>query len=127
MINTTDKGTSGRLYNRFRYLRKLDRDNKAKEPPTPIAYAPKYTMDDMLYLKTVVVSDSNVDEIRNMLRITRIGRDELVKNDSIDFLEHFPFFFARPDLVSIITKLNLFLSHFFHLILSFLVSIHAQM
>lgn len=115
MINITERGTSGRLYNRFRYLRKLDRENKANEPPAPIVDAPRYTMEDMLYLKTVVVSDNNIDEIRNMLRLTCIGRDELVKNDSIDFLEHFPFFFARPNLVSIISKENSFWSHFFHL------------
>ena len=34
MINTTENGTSDRLHNGFRYLRKLNRDNKAKEPPT---------------------------------------------------------------------------------------------
>lgn len=110
MINSTEKGSSGRLYNRIRYLRKLDRQTTEVEAqPSPVTEAPQYTMDDMLYLKTVVVSDANIDEIRRKLQITRIGRDELIKNDSVDYLEHFPCFFARPNLVSTIKVFKLYI------------------
>lgn len=100
LINNVGNGTTGRLYNRFRYLRKLDRDTKMKqnyrnsngattdETRTNVI---SHSIDDLLFLKTVVVSANTMDEIRQRLVVTRERRDEMVKHDTIDYLEHFPY------------------------------------
>lgn len=116
LINNSGNGTTGRLYNRFRYLRKLDRDAKTKENnPSPsdattadetTADTISHLIDDLLFLKTVVVSPNTIDEIRQKLMITRDKRDEMVKEDTIDYLEHFPFFFTCPNLVSILLVID---------------------
>lgn len=103
MINTTEKGSSGRLYNRIRYLRKLENQKKLLEnnnQPIVTQATPQYTMDDLLFLKNVIVTKQNMIEIQQKLEITRQKRDEMVRLDSVDFLENFPFFFACPELVS---------------------------
>lgn len=120
LINHTGNGTTGRLYNRFRYLRKLDRVEKSKQTEqintsssdTQITNAETARInaapvEDLLYLKTAVVSPNTMDEIRQKLITTREKRDEMVKDDSLDYLEHFPFFFACPTLVSILLVVNL--------------------
>lgn len=109
------------MYNRFRYLRRLD---KAKNPKIPTLQSPpvdeqtEYTLDDLLYLKSTVVSETNIAEIHKRLQRTRQQRDELVRNEATDLLEHFPFFFAHPQLVSYKIKPDtrfyfLFLPHTF--------------
>lgn len=106
LINSSNFGTSGRLYNRIRYLRKLNCAKNSENAETANSSTPfqhegqKYSMDDLLYLKTVVISETNLDEVRKKLEITREHRDELVRKDTIDLMEHFPFFFTRPQLVT---------------------------
>lgn len=99
LINNSGNGTTGRLYNRFRYLRKLDRDTKMKQnnPNSSDATtdetrtnAISHSIDDLLFLKTVVVSANTMDEIRQRLVVTRERRDEMIKHDTIDYFEHFP-------------------------------------
>lgn len=108
MINTTESGKGGRLYNRFRYLRQKNNESqKNKESQeivtssaSPQNLCQQYTMEDMLYLKTVVVSPDNIAEIRKKLEATRLQRDELVKDPVTDLIIKFPFFFTHPQLVS---------------------------
>lgn len=115
MINNSGNGTTGRLYNRFRYLRKLDRDVQMKQNTPNSSGATtnetrtntiSHSIDDLLFLKTVVVSANTIDGIRQRLEMTRKKRDEMVKEDTIDYLEHFPFFFTYPNLVRFLLILN---------------------
>lgn len=106
MINTSSTGKGGRLYNRFRYLRQLDRqkqknvqENMSPSAPSQNLDSP-YSMEDMLYLKTVVISPENIVEVRKRLESTRQQRDMLVKDAETDLMIKFPFFFTHPQLVS---------------------------
>lgn len=116
LINSSASGTSGRLYNRIRYLRKIHNSKNAVNGgtgvslPTPQDVDRPYSMNDLLYLKTVVVSENSMAEIQKKLEVTRHQRDELVRSNKVDFMEHFPFFFAHPQLVG----QNLNLPNIFH-------------
>lgn len=108
MINITENGKAGRLYNRFRYLRTLENRKNIAANQNQISQhseEQQYSMEDMLYLKTVVVSADTIDEIRKKLESTRQQRDALVKNVEIDLMIKFPFFFTYPQLVSYSTIL----------------------
>lgn len=104
LVNTSSNGTSGRLYNRFRYLRQRAKTTENAEVDSIMENSQhesqQYSMDDLLYLKTVVVSIANMAEIRKRLEKTRQQRDEMVRNETHDLMEHFPFFFTCPQLVS---------------------------
>lgn len=118
MINSSNAGTSGRLYNRIRYLRKLHKANNTEneESATPQLTQnndQNYSMDELLYLKSVVINENSMPEILKRLEITRRQRDEMVRSDTIDLMEHFPFFFTCPQLVSENIKMN-FCSKIFH-------------
>lgn len=106
-------GPGGRLYNRFRYLRTVEKlrmqSNGAPALPQTDYVAEsgqnddvtgdlkeKYK-DDLLYLKTVVVTSENLADIRKILGKTRIVRDEMMR----DYLENFPILFVCPNLVCI--------------------------
>lgn len=58
-------------------------------------------VNDLLYLKNVVVSNENLDEVRKILEKTRKIRDEMIKDDTVDYLENFPVLFVRPLLVCV--------------------------
>lgn len=106
MINTSCTGKSGRLYNRFRYLRHIENQKNKNDQVNrsssvlPQDKSQQYSMEDMLFLKTVVISPENVIEVRKRLERTRKQRDELVKNVETDLMINFPFFFTHPQLVS---------------------------
>lgn len=105
MVNSTENGKTGRLYNRFRYLRSLENPKNAVTQNEILSSSTQdlneeYSMENMLYLKTVVVSADTIDEIRIKLEATRQQRDALVKNAETDLMIQFPFFFTHPQLVS---------------------------
>lgn len=52
-------------------------------------------------LKSAVVNDSNLDDIKRMLIETMKHRERLMQNKQIDAKETFSFFYARPELVNI--------------------------
>lgn len=101
LINCTNTGNGGRLYNRIRYLKKLQK-NVQNQASSPLSQTvdPELSMNHMLWLKTVVVSDNNIEEIRTKLELTRARRDEIVLNDMVELMQEFPFFFTHPQLVS---------------------------
>lgn len=100
MINHTKSGSGGRLYNRIRFLEKIQRVNQNSiTPQTPPNENNTYSMNHLLWLKTVVVSDTNIEEIRTKLTLTRAHRDEIVSKDSVELMQEFPFFFTYPLLV----------------------------
>lgn len=116
LINTSEAGTTGRLYNRFRYLRKIDKGKNPDTQPLPALPPdehPTHSLDDLLYLKTAVISNSNIVEVRKKLEKTRTLRDELVRAAETDLMEQFPFFFTHPQLV------NYKLSQFYIFIFAF--------
>lgn len=103
LINTSALGSGGRLYNRFRYLRNKDKKTSSPvngELQSSVNEQPEFSPDDLLYLKTTLISDSNIGEVRKRLEKTRKKRDEMVKDEETDLLEQFPFFFTCPQLVS---------------------------
>lgn len=59
-----------------------------------------YQMDDLLFLKTVVVNKKNMPEIHEKLRKTLERRRELLNTEKVNMLENFPFMFVHPQLVS---------------------------
>lgn len=60
----------------------------------------------MKLFKTIVVNDKNIDLIKSKLVASTARRLELLKVPKLDFLEHFPFFFFRPELVRIAKPKN---------------------
>lgn len=104
MINNTKSGSGGRLYNRIRYMKQI---TKKSEPNAIASPAPRnadfeHSTDNLLWLKTAVVSDNNIKEITTKLELTRAHRDHMVLRDSIELMQEFPFFFTHPLLVGFI-------------------------
>lgn len=54
---------------------------------------------DLQFLKSVVVSNDNMDLIRQKLQSTVLIRSEKMKESKLDFLEQYPIFFTHPTLV----------------------------
>lgn len=99
-----NNGTGGYLYNRIRYLRNKNAKNSiysAIEADQPNQSLSEYKISSILFLKTTVVSDKNVEEVQKHLKETLPDRLKMIADGSLDFMEHFPFFFVRPSLVSI--------------------------
>lgn len=51
------------------------------------------------FLQNVVVDDKNIELVKSKLVASAARRMEMVKIPKLDFLEHFPPFFFRPELV----------------------------
>lgn len=103
LINSTKFGSGGRLYNRLRYLKRLQKDDQnSSAPPPPQNVNFQDSSNHLLWLKTVVVSDTNFEEITTKLEMTRAHRDEMVLRDSVELLQEFPFFFTHPLLVDFV-------------------------
>lgn len=63
---------------------------------------------DMEFLKSTVVCEENLNEIKEKLQRTMHYRHKMMKNPRIDVLESFPFFLTSPELVSsVLNILNL--------------------
>lgn len=58
--------------------------------------------EDLIFFKTTVVNDQNIETIKLKLKSTAAKRLQLSKNKKFDFLENFPFFFTNPQLVRMI-------------------------
>lgn len=121
-------GGGGYLYNRLRYLRKKEKDKRKNNLQTvseidesvstadfdnqivvsssqdtmnnDTATSESYQMDDLLFLKTIIVNEQNMPKIHEKLRETLERRRELLNTENVDMLEHFPFMFVHPQLVS---------------------------
>lgn len=52
-------------------------------------------------MKTIVITDASMPDIKQHLKTTRGFRDELLTDKKIDLLEMFPYFFVKPELVCI--------------------------
>lgn len=101
MINKTNSGLGGRLYCRLRYLKSISRNEKNPDSPqVPENGNPQHSMNDLLWLKTIVVSNANLEEIRTKLKLTRSLRDEMVLRENVELIQEFPFFFTHPLLVN---------------------------
>lgn len=105
----SNNGTGGYLYNRIRYLRnkKSSPDNQQNirnddMSTTADTSFQGYEMDALLYLKTTIVSDQNLADFKEKLKMTLDIRMKMIKVDKVDFLEYFPFMFVRPLLVSMV-------------------------
>lgn len=75
-------------------------DKNVNSPPVLQNVNPQHSMDHLLWLKTVVVSDASLEEIRAKLELTRSLRDEMVLKDTAELIQEFPFFFTHPLLVN---------------------------
>lgn len=116
-------GGGGYLYNRIRYLRKKEKDKSKNDLQTvheteestsivdidkqitingiqDVSSPVSYQMDDLLFLKTIVVNEQNMAKIHDVLRKTLERRRELLNNGNVNMLENFPFMFVHPQLVS---------------------------
>lgn len=58
------------------------------------------------FLKTVVVSHKNMDQIHSKLIITAARRMQMIKAMKLDFLAEFPIFFTHPETVRISNLFN---------------------
>lgn len=56
--------------------------------------------DDLLYLKTTILGEENIERIKKKLKATADYRTEMISDPNIDFLESFPYLFTNPELVS---------------------------
>lgn len=104
LINHTKSGSGGRLYNRIRYLKRSKIEKNTTTPTTSqdISRNASDSTNHLLWLKTIVVSDTNMEDIRKKLELTRADRDEMVLKDNIELLQEFPFFFTHPSFVSFV-------------------------
>lgn len=55
---------------------------------------------DIEFLKSAVVNEENMAEIKRRLKNTTKYRHEMMKTPEMDFLENFPYFFTDPKLVN---------------------------
>lgn len=55
---------------------------------------------DVDWLKSTVVNEKNMVEIKKKIKLTSAHRKKLLNDMSIDPLELFPYFFTNPNLVS---------------------------
>lgn len=102
LINCTNTGLGGRLYNRLRYMKSIKRNEKnLNSTPVPQDVNSQHSMNDLLWLKTVVVADVDITEIRAKLEATRSIRDEMVLRNDIELIQEFSLFFAHPLLVNL--------------------------
>lgn len=93
LINYTNTGMGGRLYNRLRYLKSVTKNELNLNPPPVLPNAnPQHSMNDLLWLKTVVVADVDIEEIRAKLEATRLLRDEMVLRDGVELIQEFSLF-----------------------------------
>lgn len=58
-------------------------------------------------MKTIVITDANMPDLKQHLKTTRVFRDELLTNEEVDLLEMFPYFFVKPELVRILLVLSI--------------------
>lgn len=119
-------GGGGYLYNRLRYLRHKERDkckntlqtvNETEEPTSSAENetvasnsqdamnndtetSESYQMDDLLFLKTIIVNEGNMPKIFETLRKTLQRRRELLETENVNMLEQFPIMFVHPPFVS---------------------------
>lgn len=70
--------------------------NKAKENENVV----KLIEEDLLFLKTSVVNEDTVDIIKLKLKETAKSRLHMMLSPKMDLIEHFPFFYTHPELVS---------------------------
>lgn len=105
----SNNGTGGYLYNRIRYLRNKKSNSNVEQNSgnndimnTSEGNSCSYQMDSLLYLKTTVVSEQNLTEFKEKLKVTLPLRTQMIKDKNVDFLEQFPYLFVRPTLVSMI-------------------------
>lgn len=54
---------------------------------------------DIEILKTLTVSEANLNEIKEKLIATMTYRNEMMDVNELDLLENFPYFFTDPSLV----------------------------
>lgn len=59
---------------------------------------------DVLFLKTLVVSDEVMETIFQKLNSTREYRKKMLLDKTIHLKEHFPYFFTHPQLVKLSKK-----------------------
>lgn len=78
---------------------KKDRANKNTNSIGNVENAGNPT-DKLNLLKTLVVSSDNVELIKTILSETAQHREKMIKDASLEFLEHFPMFFTHPEFVS---------------------------
>lgn len=126
MLVNKRAGGGGFLYNRLRYLRIRDK-NKNKnnlesvseaeelassedtvnqivastsQDETSTTTTESYQMDDLLFLKTVIVNEQNMSKVKEILQKTVDRRWDLLNTKNVNMLETFPGMFVHPPLVS---------------------------
>lgn len=94
-----------------KYLNKKDKaDDGSNAVPNEVP-TEKDVVDALKFLKTVVASDKNMDEIHSKLVITAARRKEMIKMPKVDFLTEFPTFFTHPVIVRISKLFYVFIIH----------------
>lgn len=122
MINSTSTGLGGRLYNRLRYMKTVERNEKNQDaPPVSQDVDPQHSMNELLWLKTVVVADEDIEEIRAKLDSTRLLRDAMVLRDDIELIQEFSLFFTHPLLVNPNATLYFDIVHFIKHVYTFFI------
>lgn len=56
-------------------------------------------MNDLDFFKSVVVSEENMETIKQKLAMTVTARCAKMKEEKADYLEQFPIFFTHPSMV----------------------------
>lgn len=57
--------------------------------------------DDVMFLKSLIVSDENMEMFWKKLNSTRSYRQKMLLDKNIHLKEQFPYFFTHPDMVKI--------------------------
>lgn len=63
---------------------------------------------DVGVLKSTVVNDKNMHDIKQLLKVTKDYRWKLVNDVNLSFIDVFPYFFVCPELVSTDKNVNQF-------------------
>lgn len=88
-------------------------------------YSIDEAIQDIEYLKTTKFDSNTAEIIHEKLKLTVSARQKMLKDESANILEHFPYFFTNPELVKLFTifvNVN-FCMVFIHIHITFLDSI----
>lgn len=87
-------------------LKNIEENNTAQPTETDGNENDEHSMNSLLWLKTAVVSQANIADVRKKLHATRRLRDEMVQKDNVELMQEFPFFFTHPTLVIVFPILS---------------------
>lgn len=99
LVNSADGGKLGIQLRNKRFLAKNNAGNNDAMANQPLSG--EDAKDALEVLKSMIVNDSNMDELKRLLNLTlEYRRTKLQSEEELNLKEYFPYFFVSTELVS---------------------------